>query len=578
MANGDVYADGTYYGAGGVTVAHADYAEYFFTEDTDLQPGEAVCVDILKDNAVLRCRQTADANIMGIISTAPAFLGNATEATMDNPSYVKVAMLGQIPTKASAENGAIRPGDSLSAASIPGYVMKANPGDSTVGVALEKLESGQGTIQVMISRRNKTVTVEEVEKQVTQHIAEMEIEDEVQLLVQAAVKNYDLASEVKAIIDPTISILDSKFTLSVSEINDRIAGVDSSIIQNSAAIKDLQAKAEGYALASTTELLLSEVAVLKENASTTNNTLDLIQGQVSELQTQASTTQTQLAQLLAVSTSTILTVDNTDIAVNNLTVRQTATFYGTITVRGEAGFEHRVTFYEDIEVKGKIYASKDQAGTATIKANSSSTEIIFEKEYLIAPKVVANLAGDDETTFVNFKVARKTAKGFTIILQNQIEKDLTFDWIALAVKSEPPVIAGLTASAETANSSSTLTILANVADPDTQPAELKYVWEMNPMIGAISGEANSILWTLPGNAVAADTDVEIKVTVTDGGAAVSQTKTIKVLADPAGEVAGAQTPDEELPAEELPAILGCLDPAAANFDPAATEDDGSCAY
>ena len=42
--------------------------------------------------------------------------------------------------------------------------MKSNAGDSTVGVALEGLENSEGIIQVLISRRNKSLTVEEVEE------------------------------------------------------------------------------------------------------------------------------------------------------------------------------------------------------------------------------------------------------------------------------------------------------------------------------------------------------------------------------------------------------------------------------
>ncbi|PIR80453.1 hypothetical protein COU24_03890, partial [Candidatus Kuenenbacteria bacterium CG10_big_fil_rev_8_21_14_0_10_39_14] len=69
---------------------------------------------------------------------------------------VIIGLLGQVPAKASIENGVIRPGDSLTSAIRPGYLMRADSGDSTVGVALEGLETEEGVIKVLISRRNKS--------------------------------------------------------------------------------------------------------------------------------------------------------------------------------------------------------------------------------------------------------------------------------------------------------------------------------------------------------------------------------------------------------------------------------------
>jgi len=183
-----VNAKGDYSYAGTGSSIEADYAEYFKTLDTNLQAGEAVCIDVLNPNSVSRCRGVSDPNIMGIVSTKPALVGNAKPELVKSEKAVIIAMLGQIPAKVSNENGAVRIGDSLTSASIPGYLMKANAGDSTVGIALEGLvEKEQGTIQVMISRRNKSLTVEAVEEKVTERIANMQIEDEVSRLVANAV-------------------------------------------------------------------------------------------------------------------------------------------------------------------------------------------------------------------------------------------------------------------------------------------------------------------------------------------------------------------------------------------------------
>ncbi|MBU2580085.1 hypothetical protein KKF19_04005 [Patescibacteria group bacterium] len=204
------------------TSGSADYAEYYYSIDTDLKSGEAVCVDIERENAVKRCERAADGNIMGIVSTNPAFLGNAPsdERREDNPHYAIIGMLGQVPAKVSAEGGPIRPGDSLTSASVPGYIMRAGAGDPTVGVALEGLKEGEGVINVLISRRNKSLTVEEVEDKVTERVAAMEIEDEVNILIAGAIDNLNLEDDINEIVSPQLLLIDAKLTLAMDEISD----------------------------------------------------------------------------------------------------------------------------------------------------------------------------------------------------------------------------------------------------------------------------------------------------------------------------------------------------------------------
>jgi len=200
----------------------ADYAEYYFTTDADLAPGEAVCVDTTSNNAVKRCVNERDSNIMGIISTNPAFLGNNKEGYASDEYYKAVAMLGQIPAKVSTENGEIRPGDSLTAASMSGYIMRADAGDATVGVALEGLVEGTGSINVLISRRNKSLTVETIEEEITDRIANMEIEDEVNILIANAINLLDLNDEIDEVIDPKLLLLTTQLVTQTDDLDKRI--------------------------------------------------------------------------------------------------------------------------------------------------------------------------------------------------------------------------------------------------------------------------------------------------------------------------------------------------------------------
>ena len=91
--------------------------------------------------------------------------------------------------------------------------MKANAGDATVAIALEDLTGATstteyGTIQVMISRKNKSLTVSEVEQEVTERIAAMEIEDEVALMLDEAITELDLDADILAIVEDELAALD----------------------------------------------------------------------------------------------------------------------------------------------------------------------------------------------------------------------------------------------------------------------------------------------------------------------------------------------------------------------------------
>ena len=229
--DGDVFADGAY------SSPSADYAEYYKTSDIDLESGEVVCVDVTQSSAVERCTNASDGNVMGIVSTNPAFVGNLTKESKDNENYKIIGMIGQLPTKVSTENGSIRPGDSLTSASIPGFAMRANAGDPTVGIALEGFSSSidtvstgdpvaleeKGTINVLVSRRNKSLTVSEIEQEVVDRIADMEIEDEVAILVASATQAYDFDPVVSEIIGEELIALEGSFGLQIQTLADSLA-------------------------------------------------------------------------------------------------------------------------------------------------------------------------------------------------------------------------------------------------------------------------------------------------------------------------------------------------------------------
>lgn len=141
--DGDVYADGTF-NAGG-----ADLAE-MLPAVSGLEPGEVLVVG--PDGRLTRSSQARQTSVVGVYSTRPGFLGGSPD-DLDLAGRVPLAIVGVVPVKVSAENGAIRPGDLLVTSATPGHAMKAdaNPAPGTLlGKALGSLESGCGLLSVLV--------------------------------------------------------------------------------------------------------------------------------------------------------------------------------------------------------------------------------------------------------------------------------------------------------------------------------------------------------------------------------------------------------------------------------------------
>ena len=125
----------------------ADLAEIYKSSEK-LVPGDVVSIDTTKDNAIVKTKVAEDTLVAGVISTEPGVLMN------QNEKGYKLALVGKVPTKVCNEGGAIKRGDLLVSASIPGYAKKAsdNPKAGTViGKALENLDSQKGTILVLVN-------------------------------------------------------------------------------------------------------------------------------------------------------------------------------------------------------------------------------------------------------------------------------------------------------------------------------------------------------------------------------------------------------------------------------------------
>ena len=148
--DGDVRADGTF------ASPAADLAE-MLPAVAGLEPGDVLAIG--PDGRLVRSSQAYQGSVAGVYSTRPAFLGGAA-IEGDVEGHVPVAVVGVVPVKVSAENGAIRPGDLLAASSLPGHAMRAEPVElnglsfylpgTIIGKALKGWDAAQGTGVILV--------------------------------------------------------------------------------------------------------------------------------------------------------------------------------------------------------------------------------------------------------------------------------------------------------------------------------------------------------------------------------------------------------------------------------------------
>jgi len=143
--SGTVKADGPYDSSG------ADFAE-MLPAGSDVEPGDVLVIGL--DGTLRPSTEPYQLTVVGVHSTRPGFVGgNAIDGS--NAGKIPLAIMGVVPVKVSAENGAIRPGDLLVASSTPAHAMRASanpPNGTVIGKALGALSEaeGAGVIQMLV--------------------------------------------------------------------------------------------------------------------------------------------------------------------------------------------------------------------------------------------------------------------------------------------------------------------------------------------------------------------------------------------------------------------------------------------
>ncbi len=132
----------------------ADYSEFFKTIDPSLGVGEVVAVDPENANSVRRARPSDISRTVGVVSIGGTkYNDNNKGNRVDDPEYINVGMLGQVPVLVTLENGNIQPGDPLTLSrQYRGRVTKAIEPCRIIGYALTHFpyEAGETDYEVDI--------------------------------------------------------------------------------------------------------------------------------------------------------------------------------------------------------------------------------------------------------------------------------------------------------------------------------------------------------------------------------------------------------------------------------------------
>jgi hypothetical protein len=134
----------------------SDLAEQFNISEDKADPGTLLIIDAANPGHLTISLRAYDTRVAGIVSGAGDIKPGLTlhqAGIMEGNTEVAIA--GRVYVKATAVNGAIKPGDLLTTSDVAGYAMKATDRDqaygAVIGKAMTGLDKGEGLVLVLVN-------------------------------------------------------------------------------------------------------------------------------------------------------------------------------------------------------------------------------------------------------------------------------------------------------------------------------------------------------------------------------------------------------------------------------------------
>jgi hypothetical protein len=456
-SNGDIYTSAN----GSVRTGGADLAENYSSQEF-LEKGEVVAIDPINDHSVKKALYQNQSDVVGVVSSDPGFVaGSYTE-----DSY-PIALVGRVPVKVSTENGMIKAGDYLTAASVPGHAMRATRSGRVLGKALENLDATKleacpeggypmadrkcGIIMMFVNLMDYSgMSVETL-------MAEVNTSDQ-SLVSDAPIASVD---GLTVAVNPSEKLADSASFADYSkqaEILDFLKKLKESEAQSPNASEIFTGRLSADEVISPN--MFVDVLVAKKIKADSIEGLEFLQtgmaqaqdgvtvasSQIGNLGTEIETLKKQMTEL-TLSGITLAKFANLE-ATGGIVIGGPSEFQGPAVFKAMAEFLDKTVFQKDVEFAGTATFNNDMAGYAVIKTKSNGVKVTFDKEYAVSPIVTAALSlqyiKDEEVrkaseelllvSDVKFIITNVTEKGFEIRINQVATSDIPFAWQAVTVK------------------------------------------------------------------------------------------------------------------------------------------------
>lgn len=443
--NGDIVGDVQGNGSGGVTYATTgiDFAEYYLKSQIlnlkSIDPGTLVC--LADDGGVLPC-DSSEKNLLGIVSDRAGFVGGGDHA--QDPNYVLVGLVGQLPVKVASESGTINSGDPLTSSNITGAVKKATNAGFIIGRALE---SSAGKDKILVSLG------------VTWYDPSVFITDAGNLSSATNADSSTLpqtnqVSSISYLVSGGQNIPNTTYQIQHTDI----ASISARLDQQNELIKSLSSKVElNSQQMSSVSALLSKF----ENLSLTpfaSNSADMVTIKDGLMVVgPASLSDVYISNQLSIGSLTVdknsINVLGTDLEIQPLKQGGINFLGGLVAIDPEGNLKvgGNAEFAKDVAVSGVLSAKAvniskgdfaDISDTESIASSSAGTSLIKSGKNI--RKINSSLVKNDSLIYITplsdtnnqtvYISNQKEGESFTVSIKNQTEADIKFNFLIINVK------------------------------------------------------------------------------------------------------------------------------------------------